>query len=59
MAESESFKGESLIDCADAINEISECLVECSGEFITEIYNQVFTVGAEYIGDNLIKIQSK
>ena len=48
-----------IIGCDDAINEIAEILTQASGEWITEIYNQVSGKKATYDGDNLITVEDK
>ena len=45
-----------VISCGDAINEISEILVQANAEWITEIYNRVSSSKAHYEGDNLITV---
>lgn len=50
-------KDEITLDCGEAINEISDFLIEADGELIVKIYNQVSTKRATYMGDNLISVE--
>jgi len=45
-----------LIDCDQAINEISDTLAENDGEFIVRIYNEVMANKATYLEDSVIEV---
>lgn len=47
------------ISCDDAINEISEILIQASGEWITEIYNKVSDKKAVYEGDSIMVVMEE
>ena len=45
------------ISCDSAISEISECLCQADGDFITGIYRDVLGRRATYIGDNILSVE--